>query len=287
MDKTTEEIPKFTTTKWVENFDQSNGSYNANKDIRFKTPQLRSDLCDFKEAYIVVIGKITAVNTNLPNDGDIPNGAKYSRKVVLKTSAPFFYCFLKINNQLIEEAQDLDVVMPMYDLLYHSKTFRKTTGPFWNYYPDKLNSEYIGDNERTRVLYPFRNSERFNYKTKLVGTLLAEDELEDIKIVAPLKNLSNFMFNLNVLLINTVIELIFKWSQNCALTKKVTREAKAEIPAQGDNPLVPTVRAINRPTSLKFNITDCNLYVPVVTLQEKYEKKLYEELKTGILMDFE
>ena len=85
----------------------------------------------------------------------------------------------------------------MYNLLYYSKNFRKTTGSFWNYYPDMPSSGYIGNNERTRKFYPIRNSESFNYKTKLVGKLPdGEDELEDIKILVPLKNLSNFMFNL-------------------------------------------------------------------------------------------
>ena len=56
------EILKFTTIKWIEIFDQSNGTYNKNKDIRFKTNQLRNDLCDFNDAYIVVTGKVTATN---------------------------------------------------------------------------------------------------------------------------------------------------------------------------------------------------------------------------------
>ena len=83
------EIPKFTTIKWIEIFDQSNGTYNQNKDIRFKTPQIRDDLCDFNDAYIVVTGKIKATNAQFPDDDDIPNGANYSRKVALKNSVPF------------------------------------------------------------------------------------------------------------------------------------------------------------------------------------------------------
>ena len=65
-------LPKDTTRKWIEIYDQSNGTYNQNKDIRFKTPQLRSDLCDFKDAYIVVTGKISATN---------PDHASYDRKL--------------------------------------------------------------------------------------------------------------------------------------------------------------------------------------------------------------
>ena len=106
-----------TTIKWIEIFDQSNGTYNKNKDIRFKTSQLRNYLCDFNDAYIVFTGKITA--TNPGNDAN-----QYNRKVSLKNSAPFFNCTLS------EDAQDLDIVMPKYNLLYYSKNFRKPTGSF-------------------------------------------------------------------------------------------------------------------------------------------------------------
>ena len=79
------------------------------------------------------------------------------------------------------------MVMSMYNLLYYSKNFRKTRGSFWNYYPDMPSFEYVGNNER-RMFYPISNSKCFDYKTKLVGKLSdGEDELEDVKIVVPLK----------------------------------------------------------------------------------------------------
>ena len=80
--------------------------------------------------------------------------------------------------------------------------------------------------------------------------------------------------------------MILKWSQNYVLTEKATRTANLEVPAQGSNPLVPAVAAINTPSDLKFNITGRKLYLPVVTLQTEYEYKLYEELKIGIKIDF-
>ena len=157
-----DEIPKFTTIKWIEIFYQSNGTYNPNKDFRFKTPQIRNDLCDVNDAYIVVVGNITIANTG----NDIND---YNRKVALKNSAPFFTCVLKINNQLIEDAQDLDIVNPMYNFLNYSKNFRETTGSFWNYYPDKPNSAYtvtvdvpINERERKTIFRSIRNSEIFN-----------------------------------------------------------------------------------------------------------------------------
>ena len=126
--------------------------------------------------------------------------------------------------------------------------------------------EYAGNNERKRILYPISNnySKSFDYKTKLVGSLPdGEDELENIKIVVPL---SNFMFNLDFSMINSEIELL-KWTEECVLTEKATREAKPLIPVQGGNAEVPAVPAVNVPSDLKFSITDCKLYVPVVTLQ--------------------
>ena len=212
----------------------------------------------------------------------------YNRKVALKNSAPFFSCILKIYNQLFEDGQDLDIVMPMFNLLYSSKNFRKTTGSFWNYYLDQPNFGYtilanipINRRERERIFRSIHNSESFDYKTKFINNLPGIDdgnndvttESEDIKIVVPLKNLSNFIFSLDILMINTEIELILKWSQNCVLTSKATREGLA---AGDDAAALPVVPEINRPKDLKFNITDCKLYVPVVTLQEKYENQLYK-----------
>ena len=182
-----DKIPKFTTIKWIEIFDQSNGTYNKNKDIRFKTNQLRNDLCDFNDAYIVVTGKITVANPG--NDDNV-----YNRKVSCKNSVPFSNCTRRINSQLIEDAQDLDIAIPMYNLLYDSKNFRKTTGSFWNYYPDmpKLGHDNNA-NLRQRVIYPIKDSEIFNYKTKLIDNVPRvadpasgddiERELEDKKIL--------------------------------------------------------------------------------------------------------
>ena len=178
----------------------------------------------------------------------------------------------------------------MYNLLYYSKNFRKTTGSFWNYYPDMpANLGQYDPNPnpldaaaitlRKRIFYTIKDSESFNHTTKLVDTLPGpvdlvnndvETELEDIKIIAPLKNLSKFIFNLNFLIINTEIEVILKWSQNCVLTEKAERTEKA----QTQNPLQPFVDEVNRPKDLKFNIADCKLYAPVVILKEKYENKL-------------
>ena len=178
--------------------------------------------------------------------------------------------------------------MPVYNLLYYSENFRKTTGSFWNYHPDKPNSMYtvradvpINERERKKIFRSIRNSESFDYKTKFINVLPAAADLdngndvgtesEDIKIIIPLKNLSAFITSLNFLMINTEIELILKWNQNFVLTGKATREQKDAVAAHGGNPGLDEVDEINRPKDLKFRIKDCKLYVPVVTLQEKYD----------------
>ena len=121
---------------------------------------MRNDLRDFDDVYIVITGKIT-----VPNPGNDDN--VYNRKVSFKNSAPFFNCTLRINSQLIEDAQDLDIVIPMHNLLYYSKNFRKTTGYFWNYYPDMPKSGHDNNvNLRQRIIYPMKGSESFNHKTK-------------------------------------------------------------------------------------------------------------------------
>ena len=120
-------VPRFVTKKWVKVYDDSGETYNVNKEIRFKTQMLRSDFCDYSDAYIVVTGKINVTN---------PNNDAYDKKLALKNNAPSFSCIKKINGELIENAEDLHVVRPLYNLLHYSKNYRKTTGSLWNYYRD-------------------------------------------------------------------------------------------------------------------------------------------------------
>ena len=112
------DLPRFVTKKSIEVYDQSEGNYNVNEEIRIKTSMLRSDLCDFSDAYIVVKGTITVVR---------PNNAKRNKAVTFKNNAPFINCISKINGVKIDNAEDLDVVMSMYNLLEYSKNYRKTT----------------------------------------------------------------------------------------------------------------------------------------------------------------
>ena len=124
------EISKFVTRESVKINSLSN-THNRNKSARFKTPMLRSDLCDYAYAYILVNGTITVDGTN-PRD-------RQNRPLILKNNAPSISCIARINNELIEDAEDLDIVMPMYNLLEYSKNYRKTIDSLYNYYRDELN----------------------------------------------------------------------------------------------------------------------------------------------------
>ena len=143
------------------------------------------------------------------------------------------------------------------------------------------------------MLKSIHDSERFDYKTKFINPSLGINdganndvttESEEIKIIVPLKNLSNFIFSLDFLMINTEIELILKWSQNCVLTLKSLR--RGLMMRFDDAAALPAVNEINRPKDLKFNLTDCKLYAPVVTLQEKYDNELLKNLKVGISFEY-
>ena len=174
---------------------------------------LRSDLCDYSDAYIVVKGDITFECDNDAN--------KRNQNLAFKNNAPFINWISKINVVEIDNAEDLDVVMPMYNLLEYSKNYRKTTGSLWNYYRDEPSNPLSSD------------SESFKCKTNTVGkTPEKNDSLTNAKFVIPLKHVSNFWKSLNIPLINCEVELILAWSKNCVLANMTTRNA------QGDNPAI-------------------------------------------------
>ena len=142
-------LPKFVTKKWIEVHDQSEKNYNPNKEIRMKTSMLRSDLCDYSDAYIVVKGDITLEGDNDAN--------KRNTNLAFKNNAPLIKCISKINSVKIDNAEDLDVAMPMYNLLEYSKNYRKRKVSLWNYYRDEPSNPLSS------------TSESYKYKTNIVG----------------------------------------------------------------------------------------------------------------------
>ena len=114
---------KFRTKNLVEINDDIRGAYSPNKQIRFKTAIRRSGLCDYSDAYILVKGNITVNNTACAAAASNTN-----TKVIVKNCAPFTNCISKINNNQIDNAEYIDRVMPMYNLIEYSDNYSKPSG---------------------------------------------------------------------------------------------------------------------------------------------------------------
>ena len=153
----------FITKKWIEVYAQSGGRYSTNKQIRFKRPMLRSDLCDYNDGYIVAKGAITVMT--ITNGVNSINNIK-NRPLAFKNNAPFISCISKINGILIENAEDIDFVIPMYNLLEYIKNYSNTSGSLWNYYRDELTDETNNNNGLNKNVI---NSKSFKYKTGITG----------------------------------------------------------------------------------------------------------------------
>ena len=183
------ELPKFVTKNGLKFMTkQKKNNYSVNKEIWIERSILRSDLYDFSGAYIVVEGDIIVTE---------PDNAKRNKSVTFENNAPFINCISKINGVKIDNAEDLDVVIPMNNLLEYSKNYRKTTGSLWNYYRDELSNPL------------YSNSESSGYKTNITGNtynFVAGDANYDANKVGknktelfiPLKHLSNFWRALNI-----------------------------------------------------------------------------------------
>ena len=115
------DLPKFVTKKWIKVYDQSEKNYNPNKEIRIKTSMRRSDLCDFSDAYIVNKKTLSADNfetlNNTVDNANVTNTTDNNefgeKKLIFKDNAPIINRISKINGVKIDNAGDLDVVMPM------------------------------------------------------------------------------------------------------------------------------------------------------------------------------
>ena len=273
-DNKSEKLSKFVTREYVRVNILSN-TYNENKSIRFKTPMLRSNLCDYSDAYILVKGTITVtapgVNNNANNIRD-----KRNRPLILENNAPFVSCITRINGELIDDADDLDIVMSMYNLLEYSKNYRKTIGSLYNYYRDEL-SDYADDNNFDNIKVV--NSNTFKYRNKITGNTYNVDAgapgydvnkngTQEVELAIPLKYLGNFWRALNIPLISCEVSLELKWDKNCVITSLEQRDIGG---GNGDN----------APTGATLAINNCKLYVPAVTLSKDDETKLLTNLKSG------
>ena len=239
IDDTSNQPSKFRTTNWVEINDESRGAYNVNSQIKFKTTMLESSLCDYRDAYIFVKGTISANNTAAAGAAAGAAANNTNRKVIFKNCAPFTNCISEINNTQIDNAKDIDIVMPMYNLIEYSDNYAKATGRLWQYckgIPAQDNNDEITE------FTAGNPTDSFNFKVKITGRT-GDDGTKNVEIMVPLKYLSNFWRTLEMPLINCEVNLILTWSSTCVLIA-------TNIPNQ----------------NATFAITDTKLYVPVVTL---------------------
>ena len=184
---------------------------------------LRSDSCDFSDAYIVVKGKITVAGGS--------NSVRKNKPLVFKNNAPFIGCILKMNNTLIDNAEDLDLVMPVCNLIKLSKNYRNTAGSLWNYYRDESSDETNDNNHPNKNVI---NLESLKYKTSITGSTYNADARitnaegnvinnhaydankfgqKEVEITFPLKCLNNFWRVLKKPLINCEVSRLLSWSR--------------------------------------------------------------------------
>ena len=203
---------------------------------------LKSSLCDYSDAYILVKGTITINGRGA--DAAARQADERDKVVIFKNCAPFTNCVSEINNTQIENAKDIDIVMHMYKLIKCSDNYAKTTGSLWQFFRD----EPVADED-------IEDSESFKSKKKITGKTPNNDNKKDVEIMVPLKYLSNFWRTLEMPLINCEVNLILTWSSTCVITD-----------SNG---------------AATFAITDTKLYVPVVTLSTQENNKFLQQLKSG------
>ena len=164
---------KGSTKNWVKINDESKESYG----IKFKTTMLRSNLCDYANAYIIVKGIITI--TGAGDDDAVKLLDETNKGVVFENCPPFTKCISTINSIEIDNAQDIDIVMPMYNLIEHSDNYSKTSENLRQYYKDDLNDNIM-------------QSKSFKSKIKITGKTPPAGNTKDVEIIVPLKYLRTF-----------------------------------------------------------------------------------------------
>ena len=202
-------------------------------------------------AYILAKGNITVSN----NAGAGAAANNIGKKVIFKNCAPFTNCISKINNTQIDNAECIDIVMLMYNLIEYSGNYSKTSGSLWQYCKEML---AVSDDGIIVAFNGANATDSFNLKTKVTGQTNDNGRIDNVEIMVSLKYLSNFWRNLEVSLINSEVELTLTWSASCVIIyTNVTNQ-------------VPT-----------FAITETNLYVPAITLSTQDNAKLLPQLKSG------
>ena len=169
LDNQTTQPSKFRIKKWVEINDDSRRTYSTNSQIKFKTPMLKSNLCD----YVITIN-------GAGEDSAARQVDERNKGVIFKNCAPFTDCISEINNTQAGKANNLDVVLPMYNLIEYSDNYLKISRrSLWEYYRDELHVAIV-------------NSELCKSKIKITGKSLPNGNSKTIEVAVPLNYLSNF-----------------------------------------------------------------------------------------------
>ena len=140
--------------------------------------------------------------------------------VIFKNSSPFTHCISKINNTQIDDAEYIDIVMPMYNLIEYSDNYSKTSESLWQYWRE---IPAVDDNGDIVDFNGANSTDSFNFKTKITGQAPADNNngntagRVNVEIMVPLKYLRNFWRTLEIPLINCEVELILNWSANCVI----------------------------------------------------------------------
>ena len=247
LDKTDTDSKHFSTKKWYVINDENNTNYGVNKDtgannpdtIKYDTRVLKPNLCDYAEAYILVDGTIRAA------------AADANTRLALKTWAPFTKCNLEINDEHVDTAENLNIVMPMYNLIEYSDNYQDSSATFYQYKRDEPPEANTINDLTTDT------SSSFKYKVSLLGNPVVANNIAriNVKVVIPLKYLSNFFRSLEMPLINCKVKLNLTWKKECILSTD-------------DGNTV-------------FIISDTKLYVPVVTLSKEDNKDFIEQQNKG------
>ena len=237
LNNTPNQLSKFRTRNWIEINDQSRGVCNVNS--RFKTTMWKSSWCDYSDAYILLEGRITVTGAGA-NVAETQADEKY-KGVIFNNCAPFINFKDKINNIEIDNAKDIDIVMPMYNSIEPSDSYSKTSGSLWQYYKDEP-TDILTDSE--------------SFKSKIItGKTPGNINTKHVEIIVPLKCLSNFSKILSIPLINCEVNTILTWSSTWVIA--------------------------NYTGAGTFPITDAKLYVPVATLSTQDHAKFLKQLKYG------
>ena len=168
LNNASNQLPKFRIKNWVKKNDESRGTYDAGSDIKFKNTILKSNLCEYTDAYILVKGTITI--TDAGDNDAVKRLDERNKSVIFKNCAPFTKWISRINGIEVDNTEDIDIVMPIYNMIEYSNNYSKASGSLWQYYKDDPNNNIT-------------QSESFKSKINISGKTPAAGNTKDIEII--------------------------------------------------------------------------------------------------------